>query len=85
MREFAESDGIEFSSFAELVGVVRSLDIVFSNGRQADPESVSALVTNFDAVVIGWCSLLPPSKRKLLRSDGTVDEQLFRANMLINT
>lgn len=43
------------------------------------------MITNFDASITGWCSLLPQSKKKLFRSDGTLDEQLFRAEVLINT
>lgn len=43
------------------------------------------MITNFDASITGWCSLLPQSKKKLFRSDGTLDEQLFRAEILINT
>ena len=85
MREFAEDGGGDFSSFAQLVGLIRSLDTVFSRGRKPDPDSVTKLAANFDAGIMGWCSLLPPSKRKLLQTDGSIDEHLFRANLLMHT
>ncbi|KAG8527475.1 uncharacterized protein KY384_007627 [Bacidia gigantensis] len=85
MREFTDNNGEQFLSFAQLVGLVRSLDTVFSNGRKSDPSFISTLTTDFDASIMGWYSLLPQSKRKLLRTKGKLDEQLSRANMLINT
>ena len=85
MREFAEDDGNDFSSFAQLIGLTRSLNTIFSCGRRSDPASASTLAANFDASVMGWSSLLLQSKRRLLRFDGTLDELLFRANMLVNT
>ena len=85
MREFAEEDEKEFSSFAQLIGLVRSLDTIFAQGRTPDFESGSALAANFDATIMGWCSLLLHSKRSLSLVDGTLDEHLFMANLWINT
>ena len=85
MREFADDENlVGFSSFAHYVGLTRCLDTVFSNGRSFDPEQATQLAANFDASVMGWYSLLPPSKRELLRGGEILDEQLFRANMLLN-
>ena len=85
MREFAEDDGREFSSFAELVGLVRSLSTVFSRGRRPDSDSASTIAADFDASMMGWRSLLVQSERRILQIDGTIDEHLFRATMLMNT
>ncbi len=85
MREFTEDDGREFSSFAQLIGLARTLDTVFFRGRQSDSDAASALAADLDASIMGWHSLLAQSKHELLRVDGTIDEHLFRANMLLHT
>ena len=84
MREFAVDDCSNFSSFATLIGLTRSLGAVFAQGRQADPKSAASVAANFDACALGWSSLLPQSQQKLLSPDGTLDELLFRAMMLLN-
>lgn len=84
MREFAADDCGDFSSFANLIGLTRSLGAVFAPGRQADPKSASSIAADFDASALGWWSLLPQSQQQLLSPDGTLDELLFRAKMLRN-
>lgn len=83
MREFA-ADDCSTSSFGSLIGLTRSLGAVFAQGRQADPKSAASVAANFDASALGWSSLLPQSQQKLLSPDGTLDELLFRAMMLLN-
>ncbi|KAL8743431.1 MAG: hypothetical protein Q9190_004216 [Brigantiaea leucoxantha] len=85
MREFLENDGRDFSSFAHLIGLIHSLDVVLANGHHFDSESTAVRAVNLDASVMGWRSLLPRNKERLVQSKDTLDEQLFRANMLINT
>lgn len=83
MREFSDGEGQDFSSFAHLVGLTRGLDLAFQAFRPngiASPRHVYGLV---DTCIAAWCALLPPKKRNLLRDDGTVDHQLFMANMWI--
>ena len=85
MREFAEDDGEEFSSFAQYIGLARCLDTIFLSSNQGDLETLSAQTVNFNASIMGWYSLLPHSKRKLLKGDGALDRNIFKANMVINT
>lgn len=85
MREFCDDDDPGFSSFAQLIGLTRSLSLVLSGRQNHSSESTSLMCANADTCITAWCSLLPPDKRKIVRDDGTVDELLFKANMLIHT
>lgn len=81
-REFA-TDNVDFSSFAYLVGLIRSLDHIIIGISRDSEENVKAIGANADASIAAWLSLLSKSKRKLFRDDGTLDELLFEANILI--
>ncbi|EON62361.1 hypothetical protein W97_01583 [Coniosporium apollinis CBS 100218] len=82
-REFALDDDTDFSSFAYLIGLARSLDHTIIGIPRNSEENVHAICTNADASVAAWLSLLSKSKRKFFRDDRTLDELLFKANMLI--
>ena len=82
MREFSE---LEFSSFAHLVGFTQGVIRILVNRRVDDPEGARKICANADTMMTAWCSLLPASKKRLLREDGTVDEILFKANILMHT
>jgi len=82
MREFSD---IEFSSFAHFVGFTQGVIRILVTRRLDDPESAKELCSNADTMMTAWCSLLPESKRRLLREDGSVDEILFKANILMQT
>lgn len=81
-REFA-IDHTGFSSFAYLVGLVRSLDHIIIGIPRDCEENVKVMCTNADASIAAWLSLLSKSKHKLFRDDGTLDELLFKANILV--
>ncbi|KAK2754221.1 hypothetical protein FQN54_007100 [Arachnomyces sp. PD_36] len=85
MREFCDDDDPGFSSFAHLIGLTRSLSLSLVSRQQRSPETINHICANADTSITAWCSLLPPDKRKIVRDDGTVDELLFKANMLIHT
>ncbi|KAK2867989.1 hypothetical protein FQN49_003265 [Arthroderma sp. PD_2] len=85
MREFADEEDQDFSSFAHLVGLTRGLDLALSGRRQTNPDPASVVCSRVDTCMRAWCSLIPPRKRCLAREDGTIDEQLFKANMLVHT
>ncbi|KAK9319415.1 hypothetical protein V1517DRAFT_332637 [Lipomyces orientalis] len=85
MREFMDDDGQEFSSFAELVGLTRSLDLALAPRRNLDFDTTTAVCANVDASVTAWTSLLPASKKDIVRQDGSFDEVLFKANAIIHT
>lgn len=85
MREFCEDDIPGFSSFAHLIGLTRSLSLALSGRQQRNSDATSLLCASADTSITAWCSLLPADKRKIVRDDGTVDELIFKANMLIHT
>lgn len=43
------------------------------------------MCSNADTSVTAWHSLLPNSKRNILRPDGTVDEVIFKAEFIMHT
>lgn len=81
MREFSD---VEFSSFAHLIGFTQGINRVLATRRTRDIENAKIVCTNADTAMTAWCSLLPVSKRRLLRDDGSVDELLFKANILMH-
>ncbi|KAL4952190.1 hypothetical protein BDW69DRAFT_168269 [Aspergillus filifer] len=85
MREFLGDEERTFSSFAELVGLTRGLDIALSTRQEMTIANAPWISGNTDATVTAWRSLLHPSKKNLVREDGTVDELLFKANMIVQT
>lgn len=82
VREFSNT---EFSSFAQLIGLTQSINRVLSTHQTGDIEHAKVTAESADTAMTAWCSLLPPSKRRLLRDDGTVDELLFKANIVMQT
>ncbi|KAL2827470.1 hypothetical protein BJY01DRAFT_255689 [Aspergillus pseudoustus] len=84
MREFHPSEAC-FSSFAELIGIARSLDLVLSERWQTGTEAANRVCANADTTILAWLLLLPAQKQSLLKQNGTVDQLLFRAHMLIYT
>ncbi|KAE8154318.1 hypothetical protein BDV25DRAFT_116266 [Aspergillus avenaceus] len=85
MREFAGDDSLQFSSFAELACLTRSLDLVLACRKGSNATNAHVICANLDACVLAWRSLLPPSKKEIMRADGSFDEILFKANMIIHT
>ncbi|KAF2877233.1 hypothetical protein BDV95DRAFT_480991 [Massariosphaeria phaeospora] len=82
MREFTDT---EFSSFAQLIGFTHGINRVLATRRLLDTENAKVVCANADTMMTAWCSLLPRSKKRLLRDDGSVDELLFKANILMHT
>ncbi|XP_044717710.1 C6 zinc finger domain-containing protein [Hirsutella rhossiliensis] len=74
----------DFSSFTYLIDATRILGTSLAAGDIAGG-SPSSLVKNAEANIMSWHLHLPQSKRDPVRVDGTVDEVLFRAHMVINT
>ncbi|KAH1563921.1 hypothetical protein KXW50_004334 [Aspergillus fumigatus] len=84
MREFS-GDEREFSSFAEMVGLTRSLDLALAARKDLDLKIITTVCANVDAIHVSWTSLLPASKRTVFRPDGSLDETLFKAHAIIHT
>ncbi|KAL3449145.1 hypothetical protein BJX65DRAFT_306207 [Aspergillus insuetus] len=83
-REF-HANSTAFSSFAELIGIARSLDFVLAERWQTGTEAANRVCANADTTILAWLLLLPPQKQSLVRGDGSVDQLLFRAHMLVYT
>lgn len=80
-RIFADEER-DFSSFCYRIEAVRILGRVVAiqdmiEGQQDHVEAIDARVTS-------WFHHLPESKSELLRPDGTVDEMMFQATMIVN-
>lgn len=84
MREFLPEDDPGFSSFAHLVGLTRTLDLVLVRNVPIH-ENITVICSQVDISLSAWFSLLPRSKRSLLNNKREVDVQLFKANMLVQT
>ncbi|KAH7129554.1 C6 zinc finger domain-containing protein [Dactylonectria estremocensis] len=75
---------VSFSSYTYLIDAIRILGTVLGAGDIVSGSALS-LVKNAEANIMSWYLHLPQSKRDPVRADGTVDEVLFRAHMVINT
>ncbi|KAL7966111.1 hypothetical protein HDV63DRAFT_413380 [Trichoderma sp. SZMC 28014] len=73
-----------FSSYAYLIDATRILGTTLAAGDTAN-ESPYSLVKNAEANLMSWHLYLPQRKRDPVRRDGTVDEVLFKAHMVMNT
>lgn len=80
-RIFADEER-DFSSYCYRIEAVRILGRIVAiqdmiEGQQDQVEAVDARVTS-------WFHHLPESKSELLRPDGSVDEMMFQATMIVN-
>ena len=82
-REFLDNDLI-FSSFAHLIGLSRGMDKIFSIRSQAE-SSPFELGGNADTYLTGWASLLPKCKREAMTNEGSVDELMLKAMLIMYT
>lgn len=83
-REFAPED-TAFSSFAYLIGAVRSEALAMSTApRTAIREGSATVIQIADSLLEGWLLLLPPNCKQPMTSTGEVDELMFQAHMLIH-
>lgn len=82
MREFCDA---EFSSFAHLIGFTMGVNDALATRRIEDLDNAKSIAKKLDTVMTAWCSLLPESKRRIIRHDGSVDELMFKANILMHT
>jgi hypothetical protein len=82
MREFLPANDPGFSSFAQLIGVLRTMDLIISQNTPIELNRVE-ICSQVDVALSGWQSLLPPAKRRLLNAGGGLDRHLFAAHMTI--
>ncbi|CAG8071691.1 unnamed protein product [Penicillium salamii] len=80
-RVFADEDR-DFSSYCYRIESIRILGRVVA--MQEMTEGQQDLVEAVDARIGSWGHHLPESKEELLRPDGSVDEIMFQATMILN-
>ncbi|KAJ5811301.1 hypothetical protein N7474_007602 [Penicillium riverlandense] len=80
-RVFADDDR-DFSSYCYRIEAVRILGrvVALQDMTEGQQDHVEAI----DARIASWFHHLPESKEELVRPDGTVDEVMFQACMMIN-
>lgn len=80
-RVFADED-IDFSSYSYRIDAVRILGrvVALSDSVTGQREAVESV----DARIASWSHHIPESKMELMRADGTIDEMMFQARMIIN-
>ncbi|KAE8381638.1 hypothetical protein BDV26DRAFT_278635 [Aspergillus bertholletiae] len=83
-REFMPYD-IEFSSFAELIGLTRGIDLALPSSAPSSIQQYISICTHSDTATTAWYSLLPQSKKTLIHSDGSLDEVMFKAHFVMHT
>jgi hypothetical protein len=83
-REF-DSEDVVFSSFAYLIGAVRcAAQVICMSPRLATREHSEAIIQSADSAFDAWILLLPKDKKPVLKVDGTIDELMFQAHLLIH-
>ncbi|KAJ5297350.1 hypothetical protein N7508_007599 [Penicillium antarcticum] len=80
-RVFADEE-LHFSSYCYRIEAIRILGRVVA--IQSMTEGQQDHVEAIDARIGSWGHHLPESKEELLRPDGTVDEIMFQATMILN-
>ncbi|KAJ5783243.1 hypothetical protein N7457_005017 [Penicillium paradoxum] len=80
-RVFAEEER-DFSSYCYRIEAIRILGrvVAMQNMTEGQQDQVEAI----DARIGSWGHHLPESKEELLRPDGSVDEIMFQATMILN-
>ena len=81
-RAFVD-DGFEWSSSAYKVEAMRIMSAVMALGNDHFTTEEDA-VESIDASISGFLHSLPPTKRQVVEENGTVDEVLFGAHMIIH-
>ena len=82
-REFHDQE-ITFSSLTYLLDAIRMLSHSMSIIHSPHEPGAKAL-TSTDAKFVNWGLYLPHCKREIVRPDGTVDETMFFAHLVVNT
>lgn len=81
-RAYAD-DEREFSSFCQRIDAIRILRRVLFLTRTGEANCKDR-VDLIDASISSWFFLLPETKSEIIRVDGSVDEMLFQAYMIIH-
>jgi hypothetical protein len=82
MREFLPNDDPGFSSFAQNIGVLRTMDLVITENAPILLHRTE-ICAQMDVGLSAWQALLPPAKRRLVTPSGDLDRHLFAAHMTI--
>jgi hypothetical protein len=81
-NDFEDKDVEGFSSFAYRILCARNLGKYFRSPPVLGPEDPT--LSNIESLLTHWRLYLPERKRDSVSADGTVDEMMFQAHMMIN-
>lgn len=62
-----------------MVGLTRGIGRALSSGNTSDPQLYKKFCAKCETSVTAWESLLPESKRALIRPDGSVDQLMYES------
>ncbi|KAF4453175.1 hypothetical protein F53441_4114 [Fusarium austroafricanum] len=83
-REFTDEETV-FSSFAYLIGALRCSALAISvTPKKVIREDSESVIRSADSVIDAWLLLLPKDQKPILKKDGTIDELMFQAHLLIH-
>jgi hypothetical protein len=78
-REFEDVAEAKFSSYAYLVGLMRSIDKHVVGIQATSEEFAKKMCANADASFAAWLTLLPKWKRGCIQGGGITDYLILRA------
>ncbi|KAH7251383.1 hypothetical protein BKA59DRAFT_472028 [Fusarium tricinctum] len=82
-REFFDEE-VTFSSFTYLIGAVKCAAFAISTSpKNATRQDSEHIIQAADSAIDAWLLLLPKEQKPVMRSDGTTDELMFQAYMLV--
>ncbi|KAF4964999.1 hypothetical protein FSARC_7133 [Fusarium sarcochroum] len=83
-REFSDEE-IIFSSFAYLIGAVQCAALAISaSPKKATRQDSEYIIQSADSIIDAWLLLLPKAQKPVLQKDGTIDELMFQAHLLVH-
>ena len=76
-----------FSSFTYVIDASRimSQNLAINNSKNSKVKPGDAVLAAADAKYVNWFLYLPKCKQQMVKNNGTVDELIFMAVLLINT
>ncbi|ETS76465.1 hypothetical protein PFICI_11852 [Pestalotiopsis fici W106-1] len=75
----------EFSSFAYLIGAVKSAaSAITMSPKRSSKEASSHVIQAADAMIDGWHLLLPKKLKNVMSRSGDIDELMFQAHLVLH-
>jgi hypothetical protein len=76
---------MDFSSFAYLIGAVKSAaSAIAMSPKRTSKEASSHVIQAADAMIDGWHLLLPKKLKNVMSRFGEIDELMFQAHLVLH-